>query len=218
MSSLRLTLPLALGLCALATGQSSERGRQPREPKPHWQRLLTGEDAKKAADLTKRIQELDDADKRDEALKLAKELLALRIEWQGEDHYEVRDARLFLADLERPPLTAAERKQLKDALGLRNEALALYQKGQAASAVPLAAKALAIIEAVRGQNHPDYADSLNNLAGLYESKGDYARAEPLYLEARDLCRKLLGENHPDFAASLNNLAVLYESKDGKSGV
>src|SRR5262245_35461646 len=86
MSSLRLTLPLALGLCALATGQSSERGQQPREPKPQWQRLLTGDDAKKATDLKKRIKELDDADKRDEALKLAKELLALRIEWQGEDH------------------------------------------------------------------------------------------------------------------------------------
>ncbi|MEQ9483630.1 MAG: tetratricopeptide repeat protein [Coleofasciculus sp. F4-SAH-05] len=63
-----------------------------------------------------------------------------------------------------------------------------------------------------GENHPDVATSLNNLAALYKSQGRYQEAEPLYLEALALKKRLLGENHPDVAQSLNNLAVLYDNK------
>jgi len=63
-----------------------------------------------------------------------------------------------------------------------------------------------------GDNHPDVATSLNNLAALYNSQGRYKEAEPLYLEALDLRKRLLGDNHPDVAQSLNNLAVLYRSQ------
>ncbi|MBD2162889.1 tetratricopeptide repeat protein [Calothrix membranacea FACHB-236] len=60
-----------------------------------------------------------------------------------------------------------------------------------------------------GEEHPDVASSLNNLASLYESQGRYSEAEPLYIQALALRRKLLGEEHPDVASSLNNLAGLY---------
>ncbi|AVQ71120.1 hypothetical protein B5D77_07150 [Microcystis sp. MC19] len=63
-----------------------------------------------------------------------------------------------------------------------------------------------------GDNHPDVATSLNNLAALYNFQGRYKEAEPLYLEALDLCKRLLGDNHPDVATSLNNLAALYNSQ------
>ena len=45
-----------------------------------------------------------------------------------------------------------------------------------ARALPLLEQALAIQEKVLGEHHPDYALSLNNLAGLYFSRGDYAAA------------------------------------------
>ena len=60
-----------------------------------------------------------------------------------------------------------------------------------------------------GENHPDYAMSLNNLAALYDSQGKYEEAEPLYIQALELYKQLLGVNHPDYARSLNNLAVFY---------
>jgi CHAT domain-containing protein len=60
-----------------------------------------------------------------------------------------------------------------------------------------------------GENHPDYATSLNNLALLYEDIGDYTRAEPLLKQAMEIRRKTLGENHPDYATGLNNLAGVY---------
>jgi tetratricopeptide (TPR) repeat protein len=63
-----------------------------------------------------------------------------------------------------------------------------------------------------GENHPDVASSLNNLAALYDSQGRYESAEPLYLQALELRQRLLGENHPDVATSLNNLAELYRSQ------
>ena len=53
-------------------------------------------------------------------------------------------------------------------------------KGDYARAEPLLQRALAIREKALGPDHPDVADSLDNLAVLYYVRGDYARAEPLY--------------------------------------
>jgi CHAT domain-containing protein len=57
--------------------------------------------------------------------------------------------------------------------------------------------------------HPDYAQSLHNLAVLYRDMGDYPKALPLHKQARDLRKKVLGEQHPDYAHGLYNLAGLY---------
>ena len=62
-----------------------------------------------------------------------------------------------------------------------------------------------------GEQHPDFATSLNNLAVLYYATGRYEQAEPLYQQALEIRRQVLGEQHPDFASSLNNLAGLYDS-------
>jgi len=63
-----------------------------------------------------------------------------------------------------------------------------------------------------GTDHPDVAQSLNNLAVLYESQGRYNDAEPLFLQSLEIRKRQLGTDHPDVAQSLNNLAVLYESQ------
>ncbi|MBD2447987.1 tetratricopeptide repeat protein [Nostoc sp. FACHB-152] len=63
-----------------------------------------------------------------------------------------------------------------------------------------------------GEEHPDVATSLNNLAALYDSQGRYAEAELLYLQALAMRKRLLGEEHPNVATSLNNLAALYGSQ------
>jgi tetratricopeptide (TPR) repeat protein len=71
------------------------------------------------------------------------------------------------------------------------------------------------LEVVRkrlGEDHPDVATSLNNLALLYESQGKYEEAEPLYRSALEMYKRLLGEEHSYVATSLNNLAELYRSQ------
>ena len=60
-----------------------------------------------------------------------------------------------------------------------------------------------------GENHPNTATILNNLAELYESQGKYEQAEPLFLQAIEIDKIALPDNHPSLATHLNNLAGLY---------
>jgi tetratricopeptide (TPR) repeat protein len=83
--------------------------------------------------------------------------------------------------------------------------------GRYAEAEPLYKQALEIRRTALGARHPDYANSLNNLAVLYDEMGRYAEAEPLYKQALEICRTALGERHPSYATSLNNLAELYRA-------
>ncbi|MCF4968039.1 tetratricopeptide repeat protein [Nostoc sp. CMAA1605] len=83
----------------------------------------------------------------------------------------------------------------------------LYDK-----AAPWYEKCLKITKQRFGEEHPNVAQSLNNLALLYHSQGKYSEAEPLFIQALALSRKLLGEEHPNVAQSLNNLAELYRSQ------
>ncbi|WP_419548321.1 CHAT domain-containing protein [Microcystis sp.] len=102
--------------------------------------------------------------------------------------------------------------KLAEAERLTQQVIQLYQQGKYNEAIPLAEQALAIRKQQLGDNHPDTATSLNNLAALYESQGRYSEAEPLYKQALAIRKQQLGDNHPDTAQSLNNLAELYESQ------
>ena len=68
------TLAAALLLAAVA-GRSAD---EPQAGKAPWQRLLQGDDARKAAKLNQQIHELRQAKKWAEAVKLAQELAVLR--------------------------------------------------------------------------------------------------------------------------------------------
>ena len=72
-------------------------------------------------------------------------------------------------------------------------------------------KCLEITRSRLGENHPDVAESLNNLANLYNSMGHYEQAKPLLVQALEMRKNLLGENHPDVARSLRELAAVYWS-------
>ncbi|MBD3409057.1 MAG: CHAT domain-containing protein, partial [Ignavibacteriales bacterium] len=82
--------------------------------------------------------------------------------------------------------------------------------GRYEDAEQLYLKALEITRQQLGENHPDYAGSLNNLGLLYYNMGRYEDAEQLYIKAVEIYRQQLGENHPDYALSLNNLGLLYD--------
>jgi tetratricopeptide (TPR) repeat protein len=69
---------------------------------------------------------------------------------------------------------------------------------------------MAIREKVLGPNHPDVAQSLNNLASLLYTKGDYAGAEPLYRRALAIDEKALGPDHPTTRIYQKNLDALLQ--------
>ncbi|WP_052418737.1 CHAT domain-containing tetratricopeptide repeat protein [Methanolacinia paynteri] len=92
---------------------------------------------------------------------------------------------------------------------LNEELFRLYDEGQYNKAVEIAIQVVKLSGECYGKDHPYYATSLNNLAGLYYSMGNYFAAEPLFRQEIEITRKTLGEEHPDYATSLNNLATLY---------
>lgn len=103
----------------------------------------------------------------------------------------------------------AEDRALEEARRLSEESRSFRQKGKYDEALPPAERALAIREKVLGPDDPMVADSLHDLAGLYDNKSDYAKAEPFNLRALTIREKALGPDHLDVAKTLNNLAWIY---------
>jgi tetratricopeptide (TPR) repeat protein len=65
---------------------------------------------------------------------------------------------------------------------------------------------------VRGEDHPEVAASLTNLAELYREQGRHDEAEPLYQRALTIQARLLGDEHPATATVLNDLGSLYTAQ------
>lgn len=57
-------------------------------------------------------------------------------------------------------------------------------------------QALELSKRLLGDNHPDVAISLNNLAALYRYRGRYRKAKPLFEQALKICERTLGVSHP----------------------
>jgi CHAT domain-containing protein len=73
-------------------------------------------------------------------------------------------------------------------------------------------RALAAREKALGTDHPLVANSLTNLAMMYEVQGGYERAEPLLVRALAIREKALGPDHVGVANTLNNLALVYRGQ------
>ena len=69
-------------------------------------------------------------------------------------------------------------------------------------------EALAIRRKALPQDHPDIADSLNNLGIVQCDLREYAAARKSHEEALAIRRKALPKDHPDIAQSLNNLGIV----------
>ncbi len=71
---------------------------------------------------------------------------------------------------------------------------------------------MALRRKLLGEEHPDIAQSLNNLAKLYYLQGRYIEAEPFYLQALEIFERRLGADHPNTVTVRKNLADLRVGK------
>jgi CHAT domain-containing protein len=94
--------------------------------------------------------------------------------------------------------------------------MTLYDKGNLVDATKLARTALRVAEDTYDTGHPNLAQSLNILAGMYQSQGLYEQAEPLFQRSLEIREKALGPDHPAVARTLSNIAELYKGQ-GKYG-
>jgi tetratricopeptide (TPR) repeat protein len=102
--------------------------------------------------------------------------------------------------------------EFPDVESLSNWSSYLANAGKYNSAEPIAKLCLNRVERSKSPYHPDVAQTLNNLARLYEYQGKYEKALPLYTRALKIGEVVQGPHHLDVAQTLNNLAGLYESQ------
>ena len=65
-----------------------------------------------------------------------------------------------------------------------------------------------------GEEHPDVAVGMNNLASVLHDQNKLDEAAQLYQESIAIRKKVYGEEHPDVAIDLNNLALLLKDQAG----
>jgi CHAT domain-containing protein/tetratricopeptide (TPR) repeat protein len=186
-------------------GDAVEKPAAPRLP---WQRLLQGADARKAAEMDGRVVAAWQAGKWEEAVRAAEELLQLRQQVQGKDHWQALTAHWHVQTLRAVQRQSKEVQQ--EYAGLpeqQTRANALVARGRYREAQPLLEKQRDIRRKVLGEEHPDTAMSYNNVGLNLQAQGQYAAAAEVYQKALDIQRKVLGEEHPDTARSYNNVAT-----------
>ncbi|KAG1659551.1 hypothetical protein FOA52_015355 [Chlamydomonas sp. UWO 241] len=81
-----------------------------------------------------------------------------------------------------------------------NLAILYNQRGEAAQALPLYQRSLAIYEKAYGPEHPDVAHTLTDLAVLHLEQGDDHIGRPLLERALRIQEKALGPDHADVLA------------------
>lgn len=73
-------------------------------------------------------------------------------------------------------------------------------------------RSLEMRQRVLGPEHPDCAQSLNNLAALHCECHEYESAEDLYEQALDIRKRALAPDHPSLAYTIKHLAILYKRR------
>ena len=160
------------------------------------------------------LLDMDDAQKQhdvERAVLAVNEILpAGNVEFKDWQRYE----RLLQSGLACAKWITHYQLETEQAASLLNQiAIYLYTaKADYTKAEPLYERSLRIFEKVLGEDHPNVASSLNNLAELYRTQGQYEQAEPIYQRSLAIKENTLGKDHPSVATSLNNLAELYRTQ------
>jgi tetratricopeptide (TPR) repeat protein len=209
---LRMLLVALLGLPPTVVAWADDP-KPKADPKPQWQRLLTGDDAKKAAELQKQVDELDAADKHEEAIRAAEELLTLRTRAQGADHWETALLKWRLTAMKKvAALPDEKRLGWRKAAQGAHEGERLFQQAEYARALALWQERLKWCREVFGEDHPDTAIGYQSVAIILRHQGKYAEAAALCQKSLDIRRKTLGESHPETAQGYMAVAISLDAR------
>ena len=137
-----LLIGLRIGIPGSPTTAQTTSPKESQPPAPGL-RKLTGDDAKRAEELDNAIEAALKADRWDEAIARADELVALRTRAQGPKHFETVNAEWRLKTLRRvAPMPKEDRVAYQSANTMNEQAETLHAQGKYAQAQPLFEKAL----------------------------------------------------------------------------
>jgi len=97
--------------------------------------------------------------------------------------------------------------RVRTAAALNGLVLVKRARGDFKQARLLGTRALLLLEAALGKEHPDYAAALSSVALVDQDLRNFREARELYREALAIDQRALGPGHPRVAADLNNLGV-----------
>jgi len=201
---LLIGLAIAMEPTPTAAQTASPKEAQPRAP---GLRKLTGENEKRAEQLDEQINKALKADRWDEAIARALELLALRTRAQGPKHYETVSLEWRLRALRRlAPMPLEDRAAYRSLATTKAEAQALNEQGKYVEGQKLYDKALEINRRLLTDLHPDTAASCISAADNLSEQGKYAQAQLLFEKALEIDLRLLTEDHPETATCYNGVA------------
>lgn len=109
-------------------------------------------------------------------------------------------------------LLAGEEEQLLNAQILSNLGVLHIHLANPPQAETYLRRALHVREQMLEPTHPDIAQNLNDLAGVYHNQRKLAEAEPLYQQALAIQEQTLGGEDPATLRTLGNLALLKYSQ------
>jgi tetratricopeptide (TPR) repeat protein len=165
-------------------------------------RTLTGADAKNAEEFDKPIAAAMKADRWDEAIARAEELLALRTRAQGPKHFETAKAEWRRKALRLvAPMAKEDCLAYQSTNGMNEQAEILFAEGKYAQAQLLFEKALGIRRRLLTNLHPDTTLIYNNLAITLNAQGKYRQAQTLLQKVVEINPGLLTELHPVTASA-----------------
>jgi tetratricopeptide (TPR) repeat protein len=181
--------------------------------RPAWQRLLRGEDHRKAQRLQEQLATLQSAGNFMEALEVAEELASLRRERQGKDHWQAVNAQFEVEAVRRVlRATTEDQDQYAASFQLQRRARSLEQMGHSKEALLLWEEVRTFSRKVLGEDHPLTATAWNNVANNLRVQGRHKEAEEGFLRALEVRRQSLGEEHPYTAQSYNNVAYAQQAQ------
>ncbi len=133
---LGLLIGLGIQIPGMTTTAQTTSPQPAQSPAPGL-RKLTGDDEKRAKQLDEQIDKAMKADRWDEAIARAEELLSLRARAQGPKHFETVNADWLLSALRRmAPMAHQDRVAYQSARTMNEQAEALWAKGTYAQPQP----------------------------------------------------------------------------------
>lgn len=138
---------------------------------------------------------------------IAKALNSLAAAYEAAAHYKEADSLLLRAHAMLAELRGDDDEQTIETLARRGGLLVTAGRYPEAEAVNR--DVLAWQRRHLPKNHPEIAQTLNNLAVSVKSQSRFKEAQPFYEEALAIQRKVLGENDPRTATTIRDLAIFH---------
>jgi len=201
-----LLIGFASAMAGMPTAAQTTPPKEAQTPAPGL-RKLTGEDEQQAKQLAEQIDKAVKADRWDDAIARAEELLTLRARTRGPKHFETVTEDWRVRTLRRVArLSHEDRVAYRSAITMKEEADSLSAQGKYSEAQPLYERALEIRRRLLTDDHPDTAASYNKVAANLDDQGKHAQGQILCEKALDINRRVLTDEHPNTAHTYSELA------------